>query len=41
MGLLLAPLVLIAAREAGGHGVPEVIESVALRRGKIQPRVQS
>ena len=38
-GLLVAPLVLIAAREAGGHGVPEVIESVALGGGKIQPRV--
>lgn len=38
-GLLLAPLLLLASREAGGHGVPEVIESVSLGSGKIRPRV--
>lgn len=38
-GVLLAPLVLLASREAGGHGVPEVIESVSLGSGKILPRV--
>ncbi len=27
------------AREAKGHGVPEVIEAVALRNGRIRPRV--
>ncbi len=31
-GLLVAPLVLIAAREAGGHGVPEVIRGGGFRR---------
>jgi CIC family chloride channel protein len=38
-GLLVGPLVYYLAREAKGHGVPEVMESVALRGGTIRPRV--
>jgi CIC family chloride channel protein len=38
-GLLVGPLVYFFAREAKGHGVPEVMESVALKGGKIRPRV--
>jgi len=40
LGALLAgPLVYRLAREAKGHGVPEVMEAVALRGGRIRPRV--
>jgi CIC family chloride channel protein len=38
-GLFVGPLVYYFAREAKGHGVPEVMESVALRGGSIRPRV--
>ena len=38
-GLVVGPLVYFFAREAKGHGVPEVIEAVALRNGRIRPRV--
>ncbi|MBD3217544.1 MAG: CBS domain-containing protein, partial [candidate division Zixibacteria bacterium] len=38
-GLLVGPIVYRYAREAKGHGVPEVMESVALRGGIIRPRV--
>lgn len=38
-GLLVAPLTFFASREAGGHGVPEVIESIAFKGGKIRPQV--
>ncbi|MHC5081760.1 MAG: chloride channel protein, partial [Planctomycetota bacterium] len=38
-GLLIGPLVYFLAREAKGHGVPEVMESVALHGGRIRPRV--
>jgi len=38
-GLLVAPLVYLVSRESQGHGVPQVIESVTLRGGKIRPRV--
>ncbi len=34
-----APLVVYLAREAKGHGVPEVMEAIALRGGAIRPRV--
>jgi CIC family chloride channel protein len=34
-----APLIYSFAREAKGHGVPEVMESIALRGGAIRPRV--
>lgn len=38
-GLLVAPLVLKFAREAKGHGVPEVMNAVARKGGVIRPRV--
>ena len=38
-GLIVGPLIFLLAREAKGHGVPEVMEAVALRGGRIRPRV--
>lgn len=38
-GLLVGPLIYFFAREAKGHGVPEVMEAVALRGGRIRPIV--
>ncbi|MFI7587436.1 chloride channel protein [Spongisporangium articulatum] len=38
-GLLYGPLVYRFAREARGHGVPEVMYAVARRGGRIAPRV--
>ncbi|MFH1125054.1 MAG: chloride channel protein [Pseudomonadota bacterium] len=38
-GLVVGPLIYFFAREAKGHGVPEVMESVALRSGIIRKRV--
>ena len=38
-GLIVGPLVYFLAREAKGHGVPEVIEAVALRSGIIRKRI--
>jgi CIC family chloride channel protein len=38
-GLLVGPLVYFFAREARGHGVPEVMEAVALRAGAMRPRL--
>ncbi len=38
-GLACALIVYYFAREAKGHGVPEVMEAVALRNGRIRPRV--
>ncbi len=38
-GLIVGLLVYYFAREAKGHGVPEVMEAVALRSGRIRPRV--
>lgn len=38
-GLFVGPLVYFFAREAKGHGVPEVMENVALRGGRIRARV--
>ncbi len=38
-GLLIGPLIYFLAREAKGHGVPEVMEAVALKGGRIRPRV--
>lgn len=38
-GLLVGPLVYFFAREAKGHGVPEVMEAVALKGGRIRPIV--
>ncbi len=38
-GLLVGPLVYRFAREAKGHGVPEVMTAVVARGGRIRPRV--
>ena len=38
-GLIVGPLVYFGAREAKGHGVPEVMEAVALRSGLIRKRL--
>ncbi|MFZ7111240.1 MAG: chloride channel protein [Desulfatiglandales bacterium] len=38
-GLFVGPLVYFFAREAKGHGVPEVMEAVVLRKGVIRKRV--
>ncbi|MDT8304325.1 MAG: chloride channel protein [Anaerolineae bacterium] len=38
-GLLVGFIVDHWAREAKGHGVPEVMEAVALRAGRIRPRI--
>ena len=38
-GLIVGLLVYFGAREAKGHGVPEVMEAVAVKGGRIRPRV--
>ena len=38
-GLIVGPLIYYFAREAKGHGVPEVMEAVALQGGRIRPVV--
>jgi CIC family chloride channel protein len=38
-GFICGLIVYYLAREAKGHGVPEVMEAVALRGGRIRPRV--
>lgn len=38
-GLIVGPLIYFFAREAKGHGVPEVMRSVLVGGGKIRPRV--
>jgi CIC family chloride channel protein len=38
-GLLYGPLIYVFAREARGHGVPEVMLAVAERGGRIRPQV--
>lgn len=38
-GLIVGPLIYFGAREAKGHGVPEVMEAVALKGGRIRSRV--
>ena len=38
-GVVVGPLVYFFAREAKGHGVPEVMEAVALRSGIIRKRI--
>ncbi|MBN1658352.1 MAG: chloride channel protein [Anaerolineae bacterium] len=38
-GLVVGPLIYFFAREAKGHGVPEVMEAVVLRGGRIRPIV--
>lgn len=38
-GLLVGPLVYYGAREAKGHGVPEIMESLIFRAGRIRNQV--
>jgi CIC family chloride channel protein len=38
-GMIVGPMIYFFAREAKGHGVPEVMEAVALRGGRIRPIV--
>lgn len=38
-GLLGGPVISFFAKEAKGHGVPEVMQAIALRGGRIRPRV--
>ena len=38
-GLLVGPMIYFFAREAKGHGVPEVMEAIALKGGRIRPVV--
>jgi len=38
-GLLVGPMIYFLAREAKGHGVPEVMEAVALQGGRMRPIV--
>ncbi len=38
-GLLTGIIISRFAQEAKGHGVPEVMEAIALKRGRIRPRV--
>ncbi len=38
-GAIIGPLIYRFAREAKGHGVPEIMEAVALRGGRIRPPV--
>ena len=38
-GLVAGPLIYYFAREAKGHGVPEVMQAIALKGGRIRPIV--
>jgi CIC family chloride channel protein len=38
-GLIIAPMIYYGAREAKGHGVPEILESLIFRGGRIKPKV--
>ncbi|HBY09077.1 MAG TPA: chloride channel protein [Chloroflexi bacterium] len=38
-GLLSGPIITFFASEAKGHGVPEVMQAIAMRGGRIRPRV--
>jgi CIC family chloride channel protein len=38
-GLMVGPIIAIFAVEAKGHGVPEVMQALILRGGRIRPRV--
>ncbi|NOR15396.1 MAG: hypothetical protein GQ544_06815 [Candidatus Aminicenantes bacterium] len=37
--LIFSPLIHFGAREAKGHGVPEIMEAIILRGGRIRPKV--
>jgi len=38
-GLIAGPIIAYFASEAKGHGVPEVMQAIALKGGRIRPRV--
>lgn len=38
-GLIIAPIIYYGAREAKGHGVPEIMEALILRGGRIRSKV--
>jgi CIC family chloride channel protein len=38
-GLLAGPIIAFFAHEAKGHGVPEVIQAIAVRGGRMRPRL--
>jgi CIC family chloride channel protein len=38
-GLIVGPIIYFFAREAKGHGVPEVMEAILMKGGSIRPRV--
>ena len=38
-GLIAGPIISFFAKEAKGHGVPEVMQAIALQGGRIRPRV--
>lgn len=38
-GLIIGPMIYFLAREAKGHGVPEVINALLTNNGRIRPRV--
>lgn len=38
-GLIVGPIIHFLAKEAKGHGVPEVMEAVVIKDGMIRPRV--
>jgi len=38
-GAMVGPLIYFGAREAKGHGVPEIMEAVVRQGGRIRPRV--
>ncbi len=40
-GLVVGPIIYFGAKEAKGHGVPEVMEAMAIRGGHIRPRVSA
>ena len=40
-GLLAGPIIAYFAKEAKGHGVPEVMQAIALRGGRIRPASSS